>query len=296
MPSFHRHYRSADVLLVDDIQILAGKERMQEEFFHTFNELYDHQKQIVISSDTTPKSTPGLVERLRSRFEWGLMVDVQPPDLETKMAILDKKAEMEGVTLPEDVRIYIATKTKSNVRELEGALIKLIAYSSVTGSPITLSMAQQVLEVPDPGRRAPHHDGVRAASRRRAVSASARLSSSRRRMRADRLSAADRHVPDQGADPILLARDRPHVRRQAPHYGAALRTENRQARQKDPDLNRLIHKSNRLNPLGLGWFSTDAVLRRPVEPCGRIRQAQDYAALSTLNRTISDDSNPSDLL
>ena len=146
MPSFQRHYRSADVLLVDDVQILGGKERMQEEFFHTFNELYDHQKQIVISSDSTPKSTPGLVERLRSRFEWGLMVDVQPPDLETKMAILDKKAELEGVALPEEVRIYIATKTKSNVRELEGALIKLIAYSSITGSPVTLQMAQQVLK------------------------------------------------------------------------------------------------------------------------------------------------------
>jgi chromosomal replication initiator protein len=146
MPSFQRHYRTADVLLVDDVQILAGKERMQEEFFHTFNELYDHQKQIVISSDSAPKSTQGLVERLRSRFEWGLMVDVQPPDLETKMAILDKKAELEGVALPEEVRIYIATKTKSNVRELEGALIKLIAYSSITGTPITLQMAQQVLK------------------------------------------------------------------------------------------------------------------------------------------------------
>jgi chromosomal replication initiator protein len=151
MPAFHRHYRSADVLLVDDIQILAGKERTQEEFFHTFNELYDHQKQIVISSDSAPKSTPGLVERLRSRFEWGLMVDIQPPDLETKMAILDKKAEMEGVTLPEDVRNYIATKTKSNVRELEGAMVKLVAYSSVTASPITIGMAQQVLKYLIPG-------------------------------------------------------------------------------------------------------------------------------------------------
>jgi chromosomal replication initiator protein len=155
MPSFHRHYRSADVLLVDDIQILAGKERTQEEFFHTFNELYDHQKQIVISSDSTPKSTPNLTERLRSRFEWGLMVDIQAPDLETKMAILDKKAEMDGVVLPEDVRNYIATKTKSNVRELEGALVKLIAYSSVTGSAITLAMAQQVLKylIPNQERR-----------------------------------------------------------------------------------------------------------------------------------------------
>lgn len=146
MTHFHHHYRSADVLLIDDIQILANKERTQEEFFHTFNELYDHQKQIVISSDSPPKSTTGLVERLRSRFEWGLMVDVQPPDLETKMAILDKKAEAEGVKLPEDVRIFIATRTKSNVRELEGALVKIIAYASVTGTTVNLPMAQHVLK------------------------------------------------------------------------------------------------------------------------------------------------------
>jgi chromosomal replication initiator protein len=146
MPLFHQHYRGADVLLIDDVHTIAGKERTQEEFFHTFNELYDHQKQIVISSDSPPKEIPGLVERVRSRFEWGLIVDVQPPDLETKMAILDKKAEAEGIQLPQDARIFIATKTKSNVRELEGALIKLIAYSSVTGSPITLQMAQQALK------------------------------------------------------------------------------------------------------------------------------------------------------
>jgi chromosomal replication initiator protein len=144
--SFRRHYRSADVLLIDDIQILAGREGTQEEFFHTFNELYESQKQIIISSDSPPKSMPGLVERLRSRFEWGLMVDVQPPDLETKMAILDKIAEHNQVHLPEDVRIFIATKTKSNVRELEGALVKLIAYSSMSHSPITLTMAQQNLK------------------------------------------------------------------------------------------------------------------------------------------------------
>jgi len=146
MPLFHRHYRSADVLLIDDIHIIAGKERTQEEFFHTFNELYDHQKQIVISSDSAPNQLPGLVERLRSRFEWGLMVDVQAPDLETKMAILDKRAESEGITLPSDVRIFIATKTKSNVRELEGALTRLLAVSSVTGQPISLAMAHQTLK------------------------------------------------------------------------------------------------------------------------------------------------------
>ena len=146
MPFFHRHYRSADVLLIDDIHVIAGKERTQEEFFHTFNELYDHRKQIVISSDSAPNQLPGLVERLRSRFEWGLMVDVQAPDLETKMAILDKRAESEGVKLPQDVRIFIATKTKSNVRELEGALTRLIAVSSVMNQPITLAMAQQTLK------------------------------------------------------------------------------------------------------------------------------------------------------
>jgi chromosomal replication initiator protein len=168
MPSFHRHYRSADVLLVDDIQILAGKERTQEEFFHTFNELFDHQKQIVISSDSPPKNTANLTERLRSRFEWGLMVDIQAPDLETKMAILDKKAEMDGIVLPEDVRNYIATKTKSNVRELEGALVKLIAYSSVTGSPVTLAMAQQVLKylIPNQERRITMEAVLRAVAER----------------------------------------------------------------------------------------------------------------------------------
>lgn len=145
MSQFQRHYRTADVLLIDDIQVIAGKERTQEEFFHTFNELYDHQKQIVISSDCPPKNIPGLVERLRSRFEWGLMADIQPPDLETKMAILDKKAEAKGVKLPEDVRILLATKVKPSVRELEGALIKLIAYSSLTGAPVNLTMAQQLL-------------------------------------------------------------------------------------------------------------------------------------------------------
>jgi chromosomal replication initiator protein len=146
MPQFHHRYREADVLLIDDIQVLGSKERTQEEFFHTFNELHDHQKQIVISSDAPPKDIPGLVERLRSRFEWGLIADIQPPDLETKMAILDKKAEAESIRLPDDVRSFMASKTKSNVRELEGALVKLIAYSSLTGAPITLQMAQQVLK------------------------------------------------------------------------------------------------------------------------------------------------------
>jgi chromosomal replication initiator protein len=146
MPQFRERYRSADVLLIDDIQSLGSKDRSQEEFFHTFNELHDAQKQIVISSDCPPRDINGLVDRLRSRFEWGLMADIEPPDLETKMAILEKKAELEGATLPPDVRLFIADKTKSNVRELEGALVKLVAYSSLTRTPINIAMARQVLK------------------------------------------------------------------------------------------------------------------------------------------------------
>jgi chromosomal replication initiator protein len=145
MGSFRERFRCADALLVDDIQILEKKERTQEEFFHTFNALYNLQKQIVISSDRPPKQIPGIVDRLRSRFEWGLMVDIQTPDLETKMAILDRKAEEFKIDLPHKVRIHMATQLTSNVRELEGALTRLMAVASLTGEEITLSMAKQTL-------------------------------------------------------------------------------------------------------------------------------------------------------
>ena len=145
MSSFHERFRAADALLVDDIQILGSRERTQEEFFHTFNTLHNLDKQIVLSSDMPPKLVPGLVDRLRSRFAWGLMADIQPPDLETKMAILDRKAEEAGIRLPDPVRSLLATHLRGNIRELEGALIRLMAISSVAGAEITTAMAKQAL-------------------------------------------------------------------------------------------------------------------------------------------------------
>jgi chromosomal replication initiator protein len=143
--TFREKYRSIDVLLMDDIQFMAGKERTQEEFFHTFNALYDGQKQIVISSDCPPREIPTLEERLHSRFEWGLIADMEPPDLETKVAILKRKADLDGVALPDDVAFFIASKVKSNIRELEGSLVRLVAISSLRGLPISKMLAQDAI-------------------------------------------------------------------------------------------------------------------------------------------------------
>jgi len=145
MMDLRKRYRHIDMLMIDDIQFLAGKERTQEEFFHTFNALYEAHKQLVLSSDRFPKDMPDIEERLRSRFEWGLIADLQPPDVETRIAILRKKSEDEDVTLPEDVIQFLATTMKSNIRELEGSLVRLGAYASLTGQTITLEMAKSVL-------------------------------------------------------------------------------------------------------------------------------------------------------
>jgi chromosomal replication initiator protein len=241
MAQFHAHYRTADVLLIDDIHTLANKERTQEEFFHTFNELYDHQKQIVLSSDSLPKNVPGLVERLRSRFEWGLMVDVQPPDLETKMAILDMKAESEGLRLPEEVRIFIASKSKSSVRELEGALIKLLAYSSVTKAPITIAMAQQVLKplLPNGERR------ITIDSIMRAVADKFSLQPAQLKQKSNTHEIA---YPRQIAMYVakeLTSSSLPEIGRAfgGKHHTTVLHSIRKveAQRQADPDLNRMIH-------------------------------------------------------
>ncbi len=143
---FRQKYRSVDLLLMDDIHYLSGRERTKEEFFHTFNHLYDNQKQIVISSDCPPKDIPNLEERFSSRFEWGLIADLKPPDIETRIAILQKKAELEGVTLPENVAIFVADKVQSNIRELEGYLRRIIAYASLKGEPIDLDLTKEALK------------------------------------------------------------------------------------------------------------------------------------------------------
>jgi chromosomal replication initiator protein len=241
MPQLRERYRSADVLLIDDIQSLGSKDRTQEEFFHTFNELHDAQKQIVISSDCQPKEIPGLVDRLRSRFEWGLLADIEPPDLETKMAILEKKAEVEGVKIDADVRLLIAGKTKSNVRELEGALVKLIAYSSLTHTPITVPMARQVLKhmLDKPERRITIEAVMKAVAERYSIKPSVLKEKSNRKEIVTPRQVAMYLVKE------LTPASLPEIGRAfgGKHHTTVIHSIDkiRELRANDPELNKLIH-------------------------------------------------------
>jgi len=242
MTAFHDNYRSADVLLIDDVHILSGKEATQEEFFHTFNELYERDKQIVLSSDSPPKEIPGLVDRVRSRFEWGLLVDIQPPDLETKMAILDKKAETEGIELPHEVRVFIATRTRANVRELESALLRLVAYASVTGTPITLELAQQALKnlLPGQDKRISLESIIKAvASQFELQPTQLKLKSNRRQIAYPRQIAM--YLAKELTDASLSEIGRAFGGK---HHTTVLHSIHKieQQRQREADLNRLINK------------------------------------------------------
>ncbi len=222
-PAFRDKYRSIDVLLMDDVQFMAGKERTQEEFFHTFNTLHNDQKQIVISSDCPPREIPTLEERLHSRFEWGLIADIEPPDLETKVAILKRKADMDGIDLPDEIAIFIAVKIKSNVRELEGSLVRLVAIASLT--------RRSDLEDARPGGDEEHHrrrapgrpdDGAYRPDGRRALQDDGRGNEVEEQFACHRGAAAGRNVSLQTADAAQLSRDRPRVRRQASYDRNAL--------------------------------------------------------------------------
>jgi len=242
MYSFREKYRNVDVLLMDDIEFIAGKERTMEEFFHTFNALYEAQKQIVISSDCPPKDIPGLEERVRSRFAWGLLADLQPPDLETKRAILDKKCEAQGVTLPEEVSDFIARKIRSSIRDLEGALTRLVAYSSLTGAEVSLAMAQQVLKnLVDLGERRVSIEIIQ-----RAVCQEFGLSLPQLRAKNNSRPVAYPRQVAMYLSKELTTASLPQIGREfgGKHHTTVLHSINKisELRQSDRDLNRLLNK------------------------------------------------------
>ena len=242
MTGFRDKYRNMDVLLIDDIQFLVNKERTQEEFFHTFNALHECMRQIVIASDRPPKELAEIEDRLRSRFEWGLIADIQPPDLETKVAILQKKAESEHVVLPTDVALFIASNIRSNVRELEGALIRVTAYASLTGGEINLQTTQEVLK-----------NLLDAQTRKISIEAIQKAVSEQFGLRPAEIKAKNNSrvivVPRQIA--MYLAKhltdaSLPEIGRQfgGKHHTTVLHSVDKieQARKTDKDLNRMLNK------------------------------------------------------
>ena len=222
--NFQRRYRDVDVLLIDDIQFLQGKVQTQEEFFHTFNTLHNANKQVVITSDLPPKLLSGFEERMRSRFEWGLLTDVQPPDLETRIAILRKKAIQERLSAPDDVLEFIASRISTNIRELEGALIRVTAFASLNRQPVDTGPGRDRAARPHPARRRqPDHRRDDHGPDGRLLRADPRRPAGPVALPGARHGPPDRHVPVPRAHRPVAAEDRPAVRRPRPHHGHARR-------------------------------------------------------------------------
>ena len=239
--AFRDKYRSIDVLLMDDVQFMAGKERTQEEFFHTFNTLHNDQKQIVISSDCPPREIPTLEERLHSRFEWGLIADIEPPDLETKVAILKRKADLDGIFLPDDIAIFIASKIKSNVRELEGSLVRLVAIACLRGVPISKMLAQDAMKNIIDSERP---EGLTIERIARVVASHYKMTVEETQVKEQfacgRRAASGGDVSLQTADKSELSRDRPRVWRQASYDRNALGRQDRCAAKEDRNFHRTV--------------------------------------------------------
>ena len=288
--AFQRRYRDVDVLLIDDIQFLEGKERTQEEFFHTFNTLHNASKQIVISSDRPPKQLATLEDRLRTRFEWGLITDVQPPDLETRIAILRKKAAQDRLAAPPDVLEFIASKISTNIRELEGALIRVTAFASLNRQEVDLSLAEIVLKDLIPAEGGPEITGatiMAACAEYFGLTMEDLCGSSRSRALVD--GPADRDVPVPRAHRPVAAQDRPDVRRARPHHRHPRRPQDPRAdvrapadlqpgrRADQPDQDAASPRVMNLPRLRTGWghsLWTDGGRQRagPVDDAGRPRR------------------------